>query len=138
MPSGVRVADVPRFLFTGASFVLVLHGLIHLLGTVVYLRIADIQGFTYKTTLLGGRLDLGTGGTRVFGALWLLAAMAFVFAAMAMLQGWDGWRGVLVSATILSLGLTGLDSSVAFAGAIVDIIILVVLWLGPRAVSQLS
>lgn len=52
-----------------AAIVLVLHGLIHLMGTAVYLKWAHIEGLHDKTTLLGGRWDVGEGGIKVFGAL---------------------------------------------------------------------
>ena len=138
MPSGVREADVPKFALAAVALVLVLHGLIHLIGTTVYLRLADIQGFTYKTTLLGGRLHLGEAGIRMFGVLWVLPAIGFVLAALALLQGWDWWRSLLLGATLLSLGLTTLDWSVAFAGAVVNVAILLLLWFGPRVVGQVS
>ena len=38
-----------------AAIILALHGLIHLMGTITYLQIGTIEGFTYKTTLLNGR-----------------------------------------------------------------------------------
>ena len=129
---------MPRLALAFVVVVLVLHGLIHLIGTAVYWRLADIQGFAYKTTVLGGRLDLGYGGVRAFGMLWLLAAMGFVLAALALMQGWDWWGTALLAVTLLSLGLTSLDWSVAFAGAIVNIVILVLLWLGRRMVGELS
>src|SRR5688572_18831245 len=109
---------MPRLVLAFVVVVLVLHGLIHLIGTAVYLRLADIQGFAYKTTLLGGRLDLDDGGIRAVGMLWLLPAIGFVLAALALLQGWDWWQNALLAVTLLSLGLTSLDWSVAFAGAI--------------------
>ena len=121
-----------------ASIVLVLHGLIHLMGTTVYMKLTTIEGFAYKTTLLGGRWDLGEGGIQVFGALWALAAIGFVVAAVALLAGWGWWQPVLVGVTLFSLVLTALDWSNAFAGAIINIIILAVLWLGPRIASWFS
>jgi len=129
---------MPRLALAFVVVVLVLHGLIHLIGTAVYLRLADIQGFAYKTSVLGGRLDLGDSGVRAYGMLWLLAAIGFVLAALALMQGWDWWGPALLAVTLLSLGLTSLDWSVAFAGAIVNIVILVLLWLGRRMVGELS
>jgi len=73
-----------------AVFVLVVHGLIHLMGTAVYIRLAEVKGLTYKTTLLSGHWELGEGGIRVFGALWVLPAIGFVAAALALATGW-GW-----------------------------------------------
>jgi hypothetical protein len=90
------------------------------------------------TTLLGGRLDLGEGGIRIFGACWMVPAVGFAAAAVMLVAGWESWRLVLVVTTLLSLALTGLDWSVAFAGFLVDVAILVLLWLGPRAASLVA
>lgn len=54
-----------------ASIALVLHGFIHLMGTASYLKWAEVQGLPYKTTVLGGRWDLGERGISVFGLLFL-------------------------------------------------------------------
>ena len=60
-----------KILLIIVSIGLVLHGLIHLMGTTVYMKLGMIEGFGYKTTLLAGRFDLGAGGIAVFGALWV-------------------------------------------------------------------
>ncbi len=112
-----------------AAFVLYAHGLVHLIGPVLYLRLAGIKGFTYKTTLLGGRWELGSAGIGVFGGLWVLAAIGFVVAATAMLLNSSWWLPVLLTVTLFSLVLTGLDSSLAFAGVAVNVGILVfIIW----------
>lgn len=121
-----------------AVLVLVVHGSIHLMGTAVYMRLAEVKGLTYKTTLLGGHWDLGEGGIRVFGALWVLPTIGFVAAALALGTGWGWWRPVLLWTTLLSLALTGLDWSNAFIGAITDTAILVFLWLGPHIADWFS
>ena len=99
---------------------------------------ADIKGLSYKTTLLSGRWDLGVGGIHIFGALWVLSAVGFIAAAVGLLAGWDWWRFVLLWVILLSLVLTGLDWSNAFMGTIIDIAILALLWLGPRAAGWFS
>lgn len=110
-----------------AAVVLAAHGLVHLLGTAVYLELAEVTEFTYKTTLLGGRVDIGTTGIRVFGLLWTVAALGFVAAAGAVLAEWEQWRPALVAVTVFSLALTGLDYSVAYAGIGVNLGILIAL-----------
>ncbi len=65
-----------KIMFSVATVVLLLHGLIHLMGTAAYLKLAEIQALPYKTTVLGGRWDLGATGTSVYGALWAVAAIA--------------------------------------------------------------
>jgi hypothetical protein len=116
---------------------LVAHGLIHLMGTAVYMKLGRIEGLPYKTTLLGGRWDLREKGMRVFGALWVLPAFGFVLAAVALWAGCPAWRLVLVSAAGLSLVLTLLDWASAYAGAVVNVAILGALLLGSRVLPQL-
>jgi len=121
-----------------AALVLALHGLVHLMGTTVYMKLGELEGMPYKTTLLDGRWDLGDGGIRVFGALWAVAAVAFVAAAAGWLGGWDAWRPVLVGATLLSLALTVLDATRAPVGIAVNLGILVALWLAPQLAGRLG
>jgi hypothetical protein len=118
-----------------SAILLGLHGLIHLMGTAVYMKLTEIQGFSYKTTLLGGRWDIGENGIRIFGALWAVPAVVFIVAAVALLAGWEWWRLVLVAVTLLSLVLTILDWRIAYAGVVINIVILAVIWLGPRITS---
>jgi len=115
-----------------AAGALVLHGLIHLMGTTVYMKLGNVEGLTYKTTLLGGRWDLGEGGMRVFGALWIIPAVGFVLAAAALGLGWPSWLALLVSVAVVSLVLTVLDWSNAYAGAVVNLIILCAAFVGLR------
>jgi hypothetical protein len=110
------------------AILLILHGLIHLMGTVTYLKLGVVQGLTYKTTLLNGRWDWSEGGIRIYGVLWGLAALGFVVAAIAMLTGATWWRPLLGGVTMLSLALTALDWKDAFAGAVLNLVILA--WLG--------
>jgi hypothetical protein len=117
-----------RALIIVAAVVLALHGLIHLMGTAAYLKLANVSGIPYKTTLLSGRWDVGDTGIRVFGVLWAVAAVGFVVGAVAVFGRSPWWRSVLVLVTGLSLTLTALDWNVAFAGFFVNVAILVVLF----------
>jgi hypothetical protein len=121
-----------RTLTIAAVAVLVLHGLIHLLGTAVYLRLAELAEMPYKTALLGGAWEVGDGGMRLFGVLWALAALGFLAAAAAWLLGLGGWATLLVGVTLFSLALTALDYQVAFLGVAVNMAILAVLAVAPR------
>jgi hypothetical protein len=121
-----------RILTIIASIVLVMHGLIHLMGTTVYLRLSEIKGLPYKTTVLDGRWDLGTNGIAIYGALWALAAAGFIVSAVAVIAGWNWWQPVLFGVTLFSLVLTALNWGVAYAGVIINIVILAMAWVGPR------
>lgn len=114
------------------AVVLALHGVVHLLGTAVYLQLAEVAEFEYKTTLLGGVVDVGGTGIRVFGLLWGVAAVGFVVAAGAMVTDWAHWRVLLVGVTVFSLVLTGLDYTVAYAGVVVNLGIIGIVALSTR------
>ncbi len=129
---------MPRFVVVIASIALVVHGFIHLMGTAVYMKLGKVEGLSYKTTVLGGRWDLGEDGIRTFGALWAVAAVGFALAAVALMAGCVWWPPVLVGVVLLSLVLTILDGSQAFGGAIVDVLILAALWLGPLVAAWLA
>jgi len=92
-----------RLLTSAAAVVLALHGVVHLLGTAVYLELTEVAEFPYKTTLLGGSVDVGVAGMQVFGLFWALAALGFVAAAGALLADWAHWRLLLVGVAALSL-----------------------------------
>ena len=120
---------MPRVLVVLATVILVLHGLIHLMGTAAYWKLTGVSGLPYKTTLLNGSWNVGDTGIRVFGVLWTVAAVGFVLSAVGLLARWTWWRSVLLPVTALSLVLTTLDWNVAFAGIAVDAVILAVLFL---------
>jgi hypothetical protein len=114
-----------------AAIVLALHGLVHLMGTTSYLKLAQVQGLPYKTTVLGGRWNLGEVGIGVYGVLWAVAAVGFVVVAVAFLGDVAWWSSALIGVALFSLVLTSLDLSVAFAGVIVNAVILLALWIVP-------
>ena len=114
-----------------AALVVFIHGLIHLLGFVAYWQLAEIENLPYKTTLLGGLWDVGEAGIRVFGALWLVAAIGFVVAAYGLAAQQDWWRTAMIVMALFSLVLTVLDWKVAFAGIAVNVVILAVVLLLP-------
>lgn len=118
--------------------ILVVHGLIHLMGPAVYMKLFEIQGFNYKTTLLGGLWDLGEKGISIFGAMWFVPAVGFIVVSVAMLVKWKWWKPALVAVALFSLVLTALDWSIAYAGAAFNIFILAVVGLRLRFASWLS
>jgi uncharacterized membrane protein YhdT len=121
-----------RGIVYAAAALLTLHGLVHRMGFVAYWPIAELQGLPYKTTLLDGRWDLGRTGIRLFSVVWLVTAIGFVIAAVGMATHQDWWQVALASVTLLSLVITALDVRVAFMGALIDAVILVMLLIGPR------
>jgi hypothetical protein len=119
-----------------ASGLLILHGLIHLMGTTVYMKLGKIEGLPYKTTLLGSRWNLGERGMWLFGALWVFPAVGFVLCGIALFVGWAWWLPLAMGCALFSLVLTGLDWSAAYAGAIVNLLILGMIWFGADLVTR--
>jgi len=118
-----------------AAVILFFHGLIHLMGTAVYMKLGSLDNFPYKTTILNGRIDLGESGIYIFGILWALAAIGFIVSAVGLFTKWKWNQSLLVGVSSFSLVLTGLDWEIASTGAIVNIAILAIVWVGPRITS---
>jgi hypothetical protein len=129
---------MPKAVTVAFGVLLIVHGLVHLMGTAVYTKLGSIEGLPYKTTLLDGRWELGERGMRLFGALWVLPALGFVIGGAALLVGQAVWVPLVVVMSLVSLVMTVLDFRVAFAGAILNMVILAILWLGPTLRSRLG
>lgn len=118
-----------RLAFFVAIAIVVIHGLIHLLGFVAYWPLGEIAELPYKTTLLGGRFNVGQTGMRLFSVLWLLAVVALVGSAISLVTGHSWWLPLMFLATVISLVITVLDWSNAFRGALLSLVMLVPLLL---------
>lgn len=110
------------------SIVLAGHGLIHLMGFVVYLKLDSLEGLPYKTTLLNGAWQVGEKGMSLYGVLWLLPLLGFLISAVGLLVGWGQAKKGLVGTAILSLIITFLDWDTAYAGFFLNLAILVSLF----------
>jgi len=83
------------------AFVLVGHGIAHLVGFISSWRLATLAELPYKTTLFSGRLDVGDAGIRVIGVLWLLAALAFLVGPIAVITE-ASWTGRFLYAAVVA------------------------------------
>jgi hypothetical protein len=114
------------------AMILIAHGAVHIVGFVVPWRLATLTEMPYKTTLLGGRLNVGEGGIRAVGVLWLLAAMGFVIsgAALILLAPW--WPSITLVSAGYSLALTILGWPDSRIGIPIDVILLGYVLIGGR------
>lgn len=112
------------------AIVFIVHGLVHLIGFVVPWRLADVEGFAYKTTLLFGNLDVGDVGIRVIGLLWLLVAIGFVVAGVALFTSQSWWQMLTLWVTLLSLVICILGLPDSQFGVLVNLAILAYLFFG--------
>jgi hypothetical protein len=109
---------------------LMLHGLIHLIGFVVNWQIVTIKDISYSTTVLAGKINLGDGGIRIVGVLWLLATIGYVVAGVGLLMLAPSWLGLTLWVTGFSLVLCILGWPEAQFGVYIDLIILAYLLFG--------
>ena len=66
------------------AILLSLHGIAHFVGFAASWRLLRAPDVRYATTILGGALDLGDSGIRVYGLIWLMMGLAFVAAGMTL------------------------------------------------------
>ncbi|HEY7493034.1 MAG TPA: ABC transporter permease [Candidatus Tectomicrobia bacterium] len=114
------------------GLVFLVHGFAHLVGFVVPWRLMKLQDAAYKTTLVGGRIDVGDVGIRIVGILWLVAGIAFAVAGIGSitLQAW--WRHLALLAAAFSLVLSILGWPEARIGIVVNLAIVGFMLLAPR------
>jgi len=114
------------------AFLLVAHGIAHLVGFISSWKLATLAELPYKTTVFSGPLDMGDAGIRIIGLLWLLAALAFLVTAIALVTA-TGWAGRLMLVAIIAstlLCVAGWPD--ARMGLAVNVGLAVVLALGAR------
>ena len=116
----------------GLAVLLVAHGVAHLPGSLGAWRLATFPELPYHTTLLAGRLDVGDGGMRMMGVLWLAATAAFTAAAAGALLGRDWWAALAVVAAVGSLALCALEWPATRIGLAVNVVILGAVLAGQR------
>lgn len=112
------------------ALILIIHGVAHLVGFVVPWQIAKLDEAPYKTTLLGGRLEVGDTGIRLIGVMWLIAALGFAVSGVALLLLAPWWSSVTLIITGLSLILAILGWPDSRIGVPIDIILMLYLLVG--------
>ena len=114
---------------------LIAHGIAHLVGFVVPWKLVSTAEVPYRTTILGGVLDLGDAGARALGVAWLVAALAFVLLAGAVLAGWNVrlWTFAMLS---LSIALCVVGWPEARIGLVVNAILLAALLAMPNLAAR--
>jgi hypothetical protein len=109
---------------TLAAAAVAAHGLIHLIGFIVPWRLAELEGFAYRTTVLGGGLELGAIGVRVIGLAWLAIAAGFLVAARGVWRRSAWAPGLAAALATASLVVCGLGLPETAAGVAVNPVLL--------------
>jgi hypothetical protein len=88
----------------------------------------------YKTTLFGGRIDVGDSGIRAVGVVWLLTALAFFACAGALVLSLAWWLPATLATTVFSLLLCISGWPDSRYGVVANVLILAILlahgWVG--------
>jgi hypothetical protein len=108
----------------------IVHGIAHLPGFVVPWRLAALSEMPYKTSVIGGAVDLGPVGFRLVRILWLLAGLGFVIAGVATFRNSPVWPTLGLVVTLFSLGLSVLGWPEARVGLALNLLLLVYLVVG--------
>ena len=108
-----------RYLF---SFLLLVHGLIHLLGFVHQWHLARISQMTGKTLI-----PVSESASKLLGLCWLLACLGFGLALVGYWPRRDWWMAAALGSVILSQMLIILYWPDAKAGTVANVVIIVVM-----------
>ncbi len=109
-----------------------LHGIAHVVGFIASWRLMPLPELPYSTTVLGGVVDVGDGGIRLVGVLWLGAALACVVAAVALWVGLPWAAGFALATVTASLAMCVVGWPQARIGLFLNLILIVALMLTPR------
>jgi hypothetical protein len=82
--------------------VLVGHAVAHVVGFVVPWQLMTSPEIPYRTTAMGGLVDLGSTGARVLGVAWLAMAVTFAVMAGGLLWQAPWWP----PATLIAVGIS--------------------------------
>lgn len=112
------------------SALLIIHGLVHILGFLIFFEIMEVDTLKYTTRVLWGRVNVGRIGIRLLGVVWLLVMVAFIAAGIGLLVSAPWWLSLTLLATAVSavLCLLGLPDTVF--GLLINIAIFAVLYFG--------
>lgn len=112
------------------------HAVAHLPGFLVDLRLKTLPELPYRTTVLGGLIDLGDIGTKAMGWAWLSAAIALGVVAVATGLGAAWWRSAAYAAVALSVVLCLLALPDTRYGLLANLVLVLILVLSSRVVAH--
>jgi hypothetical protein len=115
------------YLFSG---LLIIHGLVHILGFLIFFEIMEVDTLKYTTRVLWGRINIGKIGIRLLGIVWLLVMVAFIAAGVGLLVSATWWFTLTLWAAVVSTVLCLLGMPDTVFGLLINVIIFAVLYFG--------
>lgn len=116
---------------TAFAFLLVAHGVAHLVGFGHAWHLISPDPLPPGTTLLD-EMEIGEAGTRALGVAWLVVGIAFVIAGGAALLKSAWWMLAAATAATLSIVLCTLAQPDANVGLAIDILIVMAVLVAGR------
>ena len=114
------------------SVLLLGHGVAHLPGFLVDLRLRSSRELPFRTTVLSGAVDIGEAGIKVVGLAWLTVTITFGVLAIAAFVRVPWWPPFAYLAVGLSIPLCLLGWPEARLGILANLVILMLLVFGHR------
>lgn len=112
------------------GLVLLVHAFAHLSGCLVPWRVGYFKELSYKTTILGGAINLGDKGIRALGILWAILAAAFALSAVSVFALLPWWRSFTLAVSVISFFLCIAGWPDSRAGVLVNAAIILLLLVG--------
>lgn len=109
---------------------LIIHGLFHILGFLIFFRFIESEEIQYSTQVLGGRLDVGDLGMRVLGLIWLLVLVGMVAAGIGLLLGISWWFSAAMWSTLISTVVLVIGLPDTRVGLLANALIFILLFVG--------
>jgi asparagine N-glycosylation enzyme membrane subunit Stt3 len=110
---------------------LVIHGLIHAMGFEGAWDLAEFQGASRTPTNLVTTAP-GSGATRALGLVWLVALVAFLLAAVLLVNDSVAWRPAALLAAAISMVPVALWWQNAPMGAVANALVIAAVVIAPR------
>ncbi|WP_104523651.1 hypothetical protein [Blastococcus atacamensis] len=120
---------MPRTL---AAVVLVIHGLVHLMGTSLLWKWGQPGELHYGDV----RPEAGSTAAMVVGGAWLIALLLYLVTAALLATGRPAWRPVGLLAALVSTVVLVPSASIAWAGLAVDVAVFVGVAVSVTAVKR--
>ncbi len=107
------------------------HGFAHIVGFLVSWKIINDKDSPYKTTILGGNMDLGHTGIRIMGIFWLLTGIGYFLMTYGVISNADWWKSYTFLVTYFSLFISVLALPDTKYGIMANVLLLLFLWFAP-------
>jgi len=107
------------------------HGFAHVVGFLVSWKLVNDKDSPYKTTILGGKVDLGDTGIRVMGIVWLLTGLAYFILTYGVVTQVSWWKTYTFFVTCFSIVMSILGLPDTKYGVMANVLLLLFLWFAP-------